>query len=129
MKLLKQTEARDKKKQENEDLIATNIRLRKLYEDIVHKLNTVKDSYEPDKLKKLEEFERFCDQITAKKSVLLGELKGIENEIEKRKDVYFGFIERQDALEEKAHEVRKRETNVEMRENFVKEVERQQLVT
>jgi len=55
--------------------------LRKYWQEITSKLNTIRDSYDPDKLKVLKDFEDFVKDFQLKKSKLLEELQGIENEI------------------------------------------------
>ena len=76
MKLLSKTEARSKKKRENDALIESNIRLRKFHKDITTKLNNVKDSYDPEKLEKLKDFEKFCEDLKTKRTKILEELYG-----------------------------------------------------
>ena len=126
MKLLDQKEAQSKVKKDNDELILSNIRLRHLWQDITIKLNTIKESYQPEKLKILQEFETFCKDIFGKKAKLLEELQGIENEIKKKKDLYFEIISKQDALDEKIHEMREHEKKLDLREAFVGELEKKQ---
>ena len=126
MKLLSPQNAKNEKKKENEDLVDMNIRLREYYQRIVEKLNGVKDDYSQDKLERLKDFEKFCIEIQGKKDILLRELKGIEEHIKQRKDVYYGLIAKQDALDEREHTARAHEENLKLREEFVKELERKQ---
>ena len=126
MKLLDQKEAQSKVKKDNDELILSNIRLRHLWQDITVKLNTIKESYQPEKLKILQEFETFCKDILGKKAKLLEELQGIENEIKKKKDLYFEIIQKQDALDEKIYQMKEQEKKLDMRELFVSELEKKQ---
>lgn len=126
MKLLDQKEAQSKVKKDNDELILSNIRLRHLWQDITVKLNTIKESYQPEKLKILQEFETFCKDILGKKAKLLEELQGIENEIKKKKDLYFEIIQKQDALYEKIYQMKEQEKKLDMRELFVSELEKKQ---
>lgn len=126
MKLLNKSEAQSDIKKKNDELISTNIRLRKLWQEITNRLNGIKESYEPEKLKKLQEFEMFCTDILQKKAKLLEELVGIENEIVKKKDIYFGMIAKQDLLDEKVYQMKEQEKKLDMREAFVHELEKKQ---
>jgi len=126
MKLLDRKDAESKIKRDNDELIVSNIRLRKLWQDITNKLNTVRENYEPEKIKKLQEFERFCKDILEKKAKLLEELAGIEKAIKEKKEIYWGIISKQDALEEKIYQVREQERKLDMREAFIEELERKQ---
>ena len=123
MKLVSKTESVNSIKKENEELISTNIRLRKYFKDITASLATLKSNYEPDKIKKLEEFQIFCEEINVKKSKLLKELNSIEGIIEKKKEIYYGLIAKQDQLDEKLHQLNEKETNLSLRESFVVGVE------
>lgn len=123
MKLLSKTSATSQLKKDNDVLIETNIRLRKSYASIVQKLNTLKDSYEPEKFQLLKEFESFSKDILNKKSVLLQELKYIEDEITKKKDIYFGLIEKQDLLDEKVYQVAEENKKLDLRKTFVEDLE------
>lgn len=123
MHLLSKQSATSKIKQDNDNLIETNIRLRKFWSEITHKLNTVRENYDPEKLKILEDFEEFCKDILGKKSKLLEELSGIEKEIEKKKEIYFKLIEKQDLLDEKAYQVEEAMKKLGLREAFVVDLE------
>lgn len=126
MKLLPKQEADSRIKKENEELLDTNIRLHKHYKSITTKLDRLKDDYTPEKLKALKEFEDFVKEVSSKKSKLLKELRDLEQRIEDRKDVYYGLVIKQDALEEKLYEMREKESNLELRERFVVELEKKQ---
>lgn len=126
MKLLQKNEARLKSKKDNEDLIEQNIRLRKYLKDVNDKLARVQDDYGQEKLKRLADFEKFCGEINEKKSKLLKEVVDIEKQIEKKKDIYYGYIEKSDALTEKLYVMQKKEEQLNLRENFVKELEKKQ---
>lgn len=123
MKLLSQKSALSKRKQDNDELIETNIRLRRYHGEIVQRLNTVKDSYEPDKLLKLKQFELFVKDITAKKAKLLEELTGIEAAIEQKKELYYSLITKQDALDEKLYHLSEAQKKLDLREAFVVDLE------
>lgn len=123
MKLLAKTEAQSKVKRDNDQLIAENLRLRQFWKDITQKLNTVKESYEPDKLAKLKEFEQFAMDLMVRKAKLLEELQGIENEIIRKKDIYFGLIAKQDALDEKIYQMTEAQKKLDLRERFVVDLE------
>jgi hypothetical protein len=123
MKLLAKSEAHLKVKKDNEDLVEMNIRLRKYLKDITEKLNTIKDTYEPEKVKKLRDFEEFTKDIQSKKSKLLEELKDIETSIEKKKEMYYSLINRQDELQEKAYLIKQEETKLNLRQSFVTQLE------
>lgn len=123
MRLLNRTEAQSSLRKENDELVATNVRLRHLWQEIIGKLNTARESYESEKMKKLQEFEIFCKDILEKKSKLLEELMGIEKEIKAKKDLYFGLISKQDALDEKIYQMKEQEKKLDLREAFVGELE------
>lgn len=110
-------------KRENEELLGINIRLRKFWQEITQKLNNVKDNYDPEKLKILKDYEKFCQEIMEKKSKLLQELKGIENEIGKKKEIYYGLIEKSDALMEKEFEIKEEFEKLNLRKGFVENLE------
>lgn len=126
MKLLSKHEAQASIKKDNEELVDTNIRLRKYLKQITEKLNKIKEDYSPDKLQKLKEFEEFSADLMVKKGKLLKELSDIESAIEKKKEVYYGLIEKQDKLEEKIYQINQREAKLDIRENFLKELEKKQ---
>lgn len=124
MKLLAKTDAQRRIKEDNENLIDTNIRLRKYWRQVVGKLNTVRDTYEPEKMRRLDEFEAFCKDLNAKKSKLLEEYADLEHQLEIRKDLYYGLITKSDALEERSHEIREMNSKLDLREAFVTDLER-----
>ena len=123
MRLLTKTKARRGIKRENEVLIESNLRLDDYHKLITHKLNTIKDDYEPEKLKMLEEFEAFCVEQQVKREKVLGELSAIQKMIEDKKEVYYGLIEKQDALEEKQHQLDEENKKLNLREAFVLDLE------
>lgn len=123
MKLLSKQSATSKSKQDNDNLIETNIRLRKYWGEITHKLNTVKESYEPEKVAKLKEFEEFSKDILSKKSKLLEELNGIERMIKDKKEIYFGLIEKMDLLDEQKYQAEEVIKKANLREAFVVDLE------
>ncbi|MEK7180000.1 MAG: hypothetical protein AAB706_00835 [Patescibacteria group bacterium] len=124
MKLLSKSAAESKIKQDNDELIDTNIRLRKYEGDIVHRLNTIKENYEPDKLQKLRDFENFCKDILMKKSKLLEELNGIERQIEQKKELYYNLIQKQDLLDEKVYQIEEASKKLDLREAFITDLEK-----
>ena len=123
MKLLSKTESGSKIKKENDELIETNIRLRKYYADILLKLNTIKENYDPEKMAKLKEFEVFCKDLNDKKDKLFQEFNALEAEIQKKKDIYYGFIERMDELTEKEYQIEEANKKLNLREVFVGDLE------
>lgn len=123
MRLLSKTEVGSSLKKENEQLIESNIRLRKFWNDITQKLNTVKENYEPDKMTRLKEFEQFCKDLLFKKEKLLQEYSALEAEIQKKKDIYYGLIEKQDLLDEKIYQVEEAHKKLDLREKFVVDLE------
>ena len=124
MKLLNKISAVASLKKQNEDLIETNVRLRKYEKDIIKRLNTIKENYEPDKLKKLKEFEDFCKNLNVKKSKLLEELNVLEKTIELKKELFYGLVVKQDVVEEKLHNLIEQENKLDLRVAFVEELER-----
>lgn len=123
MHLLSQNEAQSSLLKENDELVETNIRLRQFWTEITRKLNTLKDNYDPEKVQLLKEFERYAKEILEKRSVLLRELQGIENEIKKKKDIYYEMINRNDQLEEKIFQMHEQEVKLKLRQSFVEDLE------
>lgn len=126
MRLLQKQEAEGSLKRENADLLDDNIRLRELYGKAVERFRGMKDDYSEDKLKKLKEYESFCLELNGKKTKLLKELTEIEKAVSDRKETYYGLVAKQDALQERLYQVEQRERNLDMRENFIKEIEEKQ---
>lgn len=124
MKLLSRAEAQATKKQENEALIASNIRLREYWKDIMGKLNTLKDDYEPEKVAELRKFEIFVQEIQGKKSKLLEKLAMIQREIEKSKEIYYGYIAKKDELAEMEYRIREENKKLDLREIFITDLEK-----
>lgn len=123
MKLLPKAEARSRVKKENDELIESNIRLRKYDAEIRKKLSTIKDDYEPEKLQKLKEYEQFCKDIQARKSALLAELAQWQVLIEDTKDVYYGLIAKQDRLMEREYQIAEENKKLDLRQAFVLDLE------
>jgi hypothetical protein len=123
MRLLSKTGVDNKIRVENDELVDRNIRLRQFERTITERLNTIKESYEPDKLAKLTEFETFCKDIEAKKQKLLRELDGIGKLIESKKEIYYGLITKQDQLEERIYQATEQEAKLKLREAFVVDLE------
>lgn len=124
MKLLEKTQAQSKLKRDNDELIESNLRLRHFERDITKRLNAAKESYEPEKMKALGDFEAFSKDLQAKKSKLLMELAGIQQLIEQKKELYYGLIARQDALQEKAYQIQEANRKLDLRQTFVEDLER-----
>lgn len=123
MKLLSRTEASSKKKLENESLIESNIRLRKYHTEIVQKLNTVKEDYEPEKLEKLREFETFCRDLDVKRETLLKELAQWQKLLADTKEIYYGYIVKADELAEKEYRISEETKKLNLREAFISDLE------
>lgn len=126
MKLLPPQEAKKDIQKKNDELIAINVRLKEIERNILKRINTLKDNYEPDKIKKFDEFTKYCNELEQKKSVLLKTMTDIEKMIEGKRDILYGLIEKQDILQEKEIEIKERERKLEMRQAFVEELERKQ---
>ena len=124
MKLLTVKEAQSQKKLENDSLIESNLRLKKSEAVITSRLNSLKDNYEPEKIKKWKEYEEFVAGINSKKSALLKEMKDIQKYIDDKKEIYYGLIEKQDLLEEKMYQMSEKEKKLDLRESFVEDLER-----
>lgn len=129
MKLLDRKTAQSKIQKDNDTLVESNIRLRGYYQEITKKLNIVKDSYEPDKLLKLKEFEAFVKDIQAKKSRLLQELHAIGQQVEQKKELYYALITKQDALDERLYKMNEKERKLDLREAFVVDLEQKWRLT
>lgn len=123
MKLLSITEARSKKKLENDSLVESNIRLREYWKGITQKLNTVKEDYSQDKLQKLKEFELFCKDLQVKKSKVLEELAGWQKLIEEKKEMYYALVAKHDELDEMQYKIDEGNKKLELREAFVLDLE------
>lgn len=123
MHLLSKKESDSKIKKENDELIESNIRLRKYYSEILHKLNTIKENYDPEKMAKLKDFETFCKDLLIKKEKLLQEFNTLEAEIQKKKDIYYGLIARFDELDERTYQLKEKESKLDLREAFVTDLE------
>ncbi len=124
MKLLSKTSASSLLQKQNEELIETNIRLRKYEKQITERLNTIKETYEPEKMARLKDFEEFCKDLRQKKSKLLESYNFLEKAIEKKKDIYYGLIAKQDALDEKLHNLKEQEAKLDLRVSFVTDLEK-----
>ena len=124
MKLLSQIEAQSVKKKENDSLIESNFRLRQTEISIKRRIERAKNNYDPEKMKALADFEKFNEELNQKKSLMLKEMKDIQSLIDEKKDIYYGLVEKQDALEERMHEVSEKEKKLELRQSFVEDLER-----
>ena len=121
MKLLTKPELKSNLHKQNEDLIETNIRLRKIYQELTTGINSVRKTINKDK--ELQDFERFCNELNEKRSKLLKEYKDLEASIESKKEILFGLVEKQDELVEKEYQLKEREIKLDLRESFIKNVE------
>lgn len=123
MKLLAKSDVSRKLQAENDDLVVTNIRLRQYWQIATDKLNDLKEDYEPDKMAKLKDFEEFCKKLLIRKAKLLEEFSGLEQAITEKKELYYGFIEKQDKLDEKIYQMNEQEKKLKLREEFVVDLE------
>lgn len=123
MRLLSRTTTENKIRKENDELISQNIRLREFERAVTDRLNTVKDSYEPEKLAKLKDFELFVKDITAKKGKLLMELDGIGKLIEEKKELFYGLVAKADELAEKKYQIEEANRKLGLREAFLVDLE------
>ena|SRR3990167_4533000 len=124
MKLLTRKEATIGLKKENDNLIGSNLRLREMEKQVLKRLNEAKTNYDPEKMKALKDFEQFTADLMEKKSKLLSELNAYEKLIEERKDIYYGLVEKADALDEQVYQVKEANRKLDLREAFVSELER-----
>ena len=125
MKLLSRSECQEKIRKDNELLVDENIRLRKYLKTITEKLNNIKASYEPDKIARLKDFEGFCSDLNQKKSKLLEEYSDLSKTVERKKELYYGLIHKQDALEERIYEMNEKEKKLDLRQVFVETLEKE----
>lgn len=123
MKLLARSEAQASKKRENDALVESTLRLSGYHQRLTKRLANIKDDYSADKLARLREYEQFCKDLNAKREKLLKELSAIESIIEEKKEIYYGLIEKQDALEDKAREIKEENEKLDLREKFVLDLE------
>ena len=123
MKLLSKSVAGSKLKQENDSLIETNIRLRNYEKLVLQRLNAIKENYAPDKIQRLNEYEMYCKEILQKKSLLLQELMAIQQQIDQKKDIYYGMISAADELSEKKYLIEEQTKKLALRESFVVDLE------
>lgn len=121
MKLLPKSEVKSRIKTDNEEMMALNTRLRKVYADLLAKINNAKTKYSRDE--KVKEYEVFCVDILQKKSALLKELKDLEEHISRKKEIIYGLIEKQDVLIEQEQINKEREAKLDLRESFITKVE------
>lgn len=124
MKLFSKKESKTKTELENKEILDTNIRLRATHRRLLRDMNESKADYGSDKIRALREFNEFCRDLTEKKNKLLGEYKVIEEMVEKRKEVYYGMITKQDELEERIYQNSEREKKIDLRERFVEDLEK-----
>lgn len=121
MKLLSKPELKSKLHKQNEELIETNQRLRKIHQELLSNINLVKKVQSKDEVTK--EFDKFCVEIIFKKSILLKEFKDLQEEIDRKKEIMFGLVERQDKLQEEEYQLKERENKLDLREIFIKQIE------
>lgn len=123
MRLLAKTEAYSAKKRENDALVESNIRLRKYWQGITQKLNTIKEDYEPEKVQRLKDFELFVKDLQVKKSKVLEELAGWQKLVEETKEKYYALVAKQDELDELKYKVEEEHKKLDLREAFVVDLE------
>lgn len=123
MKLLARTDAQSKLKVENDSLVENNIRLRQYERVIIERLNNAKTNYDPEKLRALHEFETFVSDLQIKKTKLLQELASVEKQVELKKELYYGLIAKNDAIDEKIFDMSEQEAKLKLREAFVVDLE------
>ena len=121
MKLLTKPELKSKLHKQNEDLIETNVKLRKTHQELLNGINSIQKVYDKDK--ELQDFSKFCEELNQKKSKLLKEYKDLETSIETKKEILFGLVEKQDELIEREYELKEREKKLDLREIFIKQIE------
>lgn len=124
MKLLSKSDIQSSVKKDNEELLETNLRLRKGLIGVIKNINTARTDYSSDKVRALKDFDKFVEELNQKKSNLLKELRDLTEVVEKKKDIYYGLIEKQDILEEKLYQMSERESKLDLRESFIKELEK-----
>lgn len=123
MKLLNRTEAQMTKKKENDNLILSNIRLREYGKVITERLRTIKDSYEPEKVQRLQDFEDFCKDLMEKKAKILAELAGLQKLVTETKELYYGYVQRSDELLEKKYQIDEDNKKLDLRQIFISDLE------
>lgn len=123
MRLLSRPIVEQKLRKENDELIDRNLRLRGFERAVTERLNTIKDSYEPEKVAKLQEYELFVQDILAKKGKLLRELMAIEEMIDQKKELYYGIIAKSDELAERKYQIEEETKKLNLREAFVTDLE------
>jgi hypothetical protein len=124
MKLLSKTQAQSGIKRSNQKLVDEGVVLQKAYKNLVAKYNSAKDNYDPEKIAALEEFETFKADIVAKKSKLLAELNAVTEAVEAKKELYYALVEKADELTERTYQANERDKKLDLRENFVKDLEK-----
>lgn len=123
MKLLSIKEARSTKKRENDTLVDSNLRLRSYLKTTTDKLNTVKENYDQDKIQKLKEFERFCQELGDKRALLLEELAQWQKLLSDTKEIYYGYISKKDELQEQQYKIEEEHKKLNLRETFISDLE------
>ena len=126
MRLLQKQEAEHSLKRENDELVDQNLTLRSYYGKALERLRGAKDDYSKDKLKKMEEYEAFCRALDEKKAKKLQELAEVSKAVEDRREIYYGLVAKQDSLEDRIYKQDQREKILDLRENFIKEIEEKQ---
>lgn len=120
MKLLPRSDIKSKIQKQNDELLIKNSSLRKIHSELLNNINNIKHSNKDEKTK---EFEQFCQDITVKKSILLKELKQLQDDIEDKRGIIDALIEKQDVITEKEYQLNEREQKLNLREDFIKGVE------
>lgn len=124
MKLLTKDQAYSKKKTENDALIESNIRLQKREKDVLTRMNNLKSNYDPEKLKAYVEYQGYVEDLNKKKSALLAEFTKVEELLNDKKESYYLLLEREDELIEKIYLANEREKKLDLREGFIKDIEK-----
>jgi len=99
------------------------VQLEKQVRDLQIELQAVRGQLNADKSKIDKTFKEFVQDINAKKSNLLKELLEVERQLEKKKDLFYGLVEKQDTLRDREIEVSEKEENLRRREVYVRSLE------
>lgn len=123
MKLLSKQESYSTEKKQREKLVFESSSISQYYKNMLTKLGSLKADYSDDRLKAQKEFDVFQKDLNSKKETLLKELKIISDEIELKKSILYGLIDKQDLLTEKSIVLDRKKEQLDMRESYVGELE------
>lgn len=123
MKLLAKPEAKSRIKREEESLMGSVSRLRKLERETQTRLQSAKSGYEPEKAKALKDYEDYIRDLSGKKAKFLRELQAVSKLIEDKKEMYYGLTEKFDELQEREFHLNEREKKLDLREQFINQLE------